>query len=227
MKVTINEKLLHIVDKADWVTQKVFNEAAVEIAPADLASADLSGVIVIKQAPLESLELLVKIIEVRKMKKLNTVYFLVDDVETAKTFLKSLFKIVKAAGGLVTKRDKVLMIFRLGRWDLPKGKLNRNEKSREAAKREVEEECSITVEVHEKLCTTWHGFVLDGNWALKKTTWYKMKCINDAFMTPQKEEGIEDIRWMSSDELEKALQNTYRNIREVIDAFRQKEKSLL
>ena len=227
MKVTINEKLLHIVDKTDWAARKIYNPAAVAVESADLAAADLSGIIVIQHAPVESLELLVKIIEVRKLKKLDTIYFLVEDVEAAKTFLKSLFKIVKAAGGLVTKKDKILMIFRLGRWDLPKGKLNRNEKTRDAAEREIEEECSITVEVHEKLCTTWHGFVLDGKWALKKTTWYKMKCVNDAFMTPQKEEGIEDIRWMGSEELERALQNTYRNVKEVLDTFRQKEKSVL
>src|ERR1700712_370838 len=41
---------------------------------------------------------------------------------TIKSFLKSKFKIIKAAGGLIRKKDKFLMIYRMKKWDLPKGK---------------------------------------------------------------------------------------------------------
>lgn len=227
MKVTINEKLLQLISKNEWERLNIDKHEVKSISFADLDAADLQGKVVIHNANLKDLELLIKMLELRKLKKLDTVYFLVDDVEAAKNTLKSMFKIVRAAGGLVLKNDQVLMIYRLGKWDLPKGKLNGNEKARVAAEREIEEECSITVEVHEKICTTWHAYMLDGRWALKKTTWFKMKCINDTYMKPQREEGIEDIRWMDETQLQKALENTYRNIVEVLNTYRLSMKKVI
>ena len=54
------------------------------------------------------------------------------------------FKLVKAAGGLViNKSGEVLLIFRRGKWDLPKGKLDDNESLVECAVREVQEETGL------------------------------------------------------------------------------------
>ncbi len=71
---------------------------------------------------------------------------------------KSLFHIVEAAGGLVAnKEDKILFIHRLGKWDLPKGKLEKGEGVKEAAVREVEEETGITdLELLDFLQETYH-----------------------------------------------------------------------
>ena len=54
------------------------------------------------------------------------------------------YKIIEAAGGAVVKDKKLLAIYRLGKWDLPKGKMERGESKEESAIREVEEECGIS-----------------------------------------------------------------------------------
>ena len=52
---------------------------------------------------------------------------------------------IEAAGGLVVNAaGKLLVIERLGVWDLPKGKLESGETAQVAALREIEEECGIS-----------------------------------------------------------------------------------
>src|SRR5690606_12634838 len=72
--------------------------------------------------------------------------------------------IIKAAAGVVKNGDgKYSFIHRLGKWDLPKGKVEDNEKMREAADREVEEECGIQIHyLGPKLLTTYHTYVMRG-----------------------------------------------------------------
>jgi 8-oxo-dGTP pyrophosphatase MutT (NUDIX family) len=103
---------------------------------------------------------------------------------------------------------------------LPKGKCDDGEKSKVTAVREVNEECNINVLLGDKLCTTWHTYEQDGKPILKRTKWYKMTCVDDSKMKPQKEENIEDIRWMDEKELQKALVNSYSSIRFVIDSLK-------
>src|SRR6478752_5737606 len=58
--------------------------------------------------------------------------------------LKADFTVIEAAGGLVyTPNEEVLLIFRKGKWDLPKGKLDDGEELETCAIREVEEETGI------------------------------------------------------------------------------------
>ena len=55
------------------------------------------------------------------------------------------YMLIEAAGGLVyNAKDQLLMIFRNGKWDLPKGKLEVGENIEQCAMREVEEECGIS-----------------------------------------------------------------------------------
>jgi 8-oxo-dGTP pyrophosphatase MutT (NUDIX family) len=115
----------------------------------------------------------------------------------------------------VTKGEKIMMIYRLKRWDLPKGKLKRKEDSMKGAKREVEEECNIKVEVKDKIGATWHTYTQKGKKILKKTTWYEMVCTDDSNMKPQLKEFIDEVRWMDKKEVKKALKNSYRSIEEV------------
>ena len=50
-----------------------------------------------------------------------------------------MFNIIKAGGGVVNNnKNQILFIYRLKRWDLPKGKLDKGETIRECAEREVE-----------------------------------------------------------------------------------------
>ena len=161
-------------------------------------------------------------LEQDKLKELDELVCLSEDPESLKDFVKREFRVVKAAGGLVRKGKQFLLIHRLGRWDLPKGKLERGEKMKEAALREVEEECNIRAERKKKICNTWHSYNLDGKRILKKTAWYAMDCLDDKKMKPQKEEGIEDIRWMEETDAREALLSSYKSIREVFHAYLEK-----
>ena len=117
------------------------------------------------------------------------------------------------------KGDKTLLIYRLKKWDLPKGKLEKGEAAAEGALREVEEECGIKVSLGEKICTTRHTYSMKEKNILKKTTWYVMDCVSDKKMTPQTEEDIEEVRWMNVKEVYVALQDTYRSIAHVFDRY--------
>lgn len=158
-------------------------------------------------------------LEQDKLKELEELVCLSEDPQELKDFVKREFRVVKAAGGLVRKGKQFLLIHRLGKWDLPKGKLEKGEKMKEAAVREVEEECGIRVERRKKICNTWHSYNLDGKRILKKTAWYEMDCLDDKKMKPQKEEGIEDIRWMKENEAREALHDSYKSIREVLNCY--------
>lgn len=90
------------------------------------------------------LQKLFKQSEIDKVPK--TYLYINKDFETVFQNLKNKIKLIKAAGGLVKNGDgDYLFIYRLGKWDLPKGKVEDNEKMREAAVREVEEECGIKI----------------------------------------------------------------------------------
>lgn len=143
----------------------------------------------------------------------------VADYEAIKTFLKQKFKVVKAAGGLVRKKDKVLMIYRMKKWDLPKGKKESGEKYKETAVREVQEECQVDVTLGQKICTTWHTYTMNKHAMLKKTRWYVMDLENDSKMKPSLEEDIEELRWMTQKEVYHALENSYRSIRFVFEEY--------
>ncbi|MEM6522788.1 MAG: NUDIX domain-containing protein [Bacteroidota bacterium] len=150
----------------------------------------------------------------------------VDNYPEVKKFLKKKFKVIEAAGGLVKKRDKFLMIYRMKKWDLPKGKLDPGENNRAAAQREVEEECNIQIKVKKKLCTTWHTYTMKKNRILKKTVWYTMSLVDARDMKPQVEEDIEELRFMTPKEVFHALQHSYKSIAFVLDSYFRKEKEL-
>ncbi len=139
------------------------------------------------------------------------------DKEACEDAIKKPFKIIKAAGGVVFKEDKMLLMFRRGVWDLPKGKLDGGESSRQGAAREVKEETGVRVSVNERICTTWHTYTLNGNRILKRTKWYRMLMLDDSRMAPQTEEDIEKLVWFDRRETKLALTNSFSSIRYVID----------
>ena len=156
------------------------------------------------------------------MKKLDSVTLVSKDKRALKAFVKSRFLIVKAAGGIVSKKDKILMIYRLGKWDFPKGKFDRGETPEACAKREVEEECNIKVKLGPHVVNTWHTYTQNRKSILKKTFWYAMESSNDASMKPQLEEGIEDILWMSEADAKTALINSYPSMRHLFKQYLKK-----
>lgn len=161
----------------------------------------------------------------KKLKSLSSVTITSDMYEESVEYIKSKFKIIKAAGGLVYRDGKVLMIHRLGKWDLPKGKIEKKESISQGALREVEEECNIKVELKEKICTTWHTYTKGEKSILKKTVWYHMDCLDDSKMKPQLEEGIDEVKWMSKKELDVAFYNAFQSIRHVYKKFKKKLKT--
>ena len=132
--------------------------------------------------------------------------------------IKISVKIIKAAGGIVSNEEnKCLFIFRKGKWDLPKGKIDAGEKTKFAAVREVQEECGITVtSTGKKACKTYHVYEMGGKVVLKKTTWYKMTAINQPNLIPQLEEDITEAKWISPSDFKVVNDNTYPLIKEVL-----------
>ena len=134
--------------------------------------------------------------------------------------VKQRFRIIEAAGGVVSKGNQILLIHRLGKWDLPKGKVEKGEQKITAAVREIMEECSVQVVPIMELCSTWHTYTRDKVVMLKETTWYAMACIDDTTMRPQLEEGVDKVSWLPEAELNEVLNNSYAAIRYVIDTHR-------
>ena len=134
--------------------------------------------------------------------------------------------LIEAAGGLVqNKKDEFLMIYRLGKWDLPKGKLEYDESPEEAAIREVEEECGIDkLSIVKKLPLTFHTYLLNKKRKLKKTHWFLMRTESASQLVPQKEEDIEEARWMNEKEIKsKVFANTYASVGELLSNFLEKK----
>lgn len=128
------------------------------------------------------------------------------------------FKQINAAGGVVVnQKNEVLFIYRLGLWDLPKGKAEKGESIEETALREVEEECSISpLEIIKPLTPTFHTYRLKDKIVLKKTYWYQMKYQGNKSPEPQHEEDITKAEWITVDNIEKVTKNTYPSIKEVL-----------
>lgn len=163
-----------------------------------------------------SVDLVIKILyqlRTRKLRELDSITLVTSDKPELKSFIKSRFFTIKAAGGIVIKDQKVLLIYRLGKWDFPKGKFEKKESPEQCAVREVEEECMIKVKLKKPICNTWHTYTQDRKSILKKTFWYTMACEDDKGMAPQTEEGIEDIRWFGIEEAKTALINSYPSMR--------------
>lgn len=126
--------------------------------------------------------------------------------------------LIKAAGGVVyNHRKDLLMIFRNGKWDLPKGKLEIGENIEDCAIREVQEECGIiNLHVISKLKDTYHTYELNGKKVMKQTCWYKMYSIAEEELTPQTEEGIIKVEWVRQDKIAERLRNSYANLVELL-----------
>ena len=169
---------------------------------------------VVMNPPIEKANLLQKIQNTKRQ------IWIVPDVEAACRSLADQFAVIEAAGGLVENaRGEILMIFRHTRWDLPKGKLEAGERIEDCAVREVGEETGITgVDLGRKLLVTTHFYRLDGEWAAKKTTWYRMRYTGTEPPVPQTEEDIMAIEWVNPAKLDAYLRTTYPTIVDVFEA---------
>ena len=168
----------------------------------------------------DSIDSLLKIMTEKKLKKTYSVTFTLKNKKEVIKYLKKKFKVIKAAGGIVQNNEnKILFIYRLGKWDLPKGKKDKGEKIKDCAVREVEEETNTKVKIIKRNCTTWHTYTRYKKFILKKTVWYKMKCIDDSKMKGQKKEKIEKVRWMENKIINEILINSFKSLSYVVKKY--------
>ncbi len=137
------------------------------------------------------------------------------DFEKLVNDFKSHFKYIEAAGGVVrNSKNELLVIQRLGKPDLPKGKIEQGENAMEAAIREVEEECGINdLELLSEAKPSYHIYLHNNKRILKKTFWFKMKYAGNEVLVPQTEEDITDVEWCNALKLEKSKKETYQSLK--------------
>ncbi|MGV3696499.1 NUDIX hydrolase [Flavobacterium sp.] len=129
--------------------------------------------------------------------------------------MKEKIPVCKAGGGLVyNTKGEVLFIFRNGKWDLPKGGIEKGEEIEDTAMREVEEETGVgKLKISRKLQKTYHVFKRNGKYKLKVTHWFEMNTKFDGKTQPQQKEGIEKAVWLKPEEVKEALKNSFENIK--------------
>lgn len=224
MTIFIDDRPVRLTDSLTkaTITEQSDYDAVVDARLEVIRRQHLHGHVLVLNASAVTLDRVFALLHDSYLPELLSVTMVVANVSVAEARVKSYYKLVKAAGGVVSKEDKLLLIYRLDRWDLPKGKLDDGESSKEAAVREVEEETGVIVERGEKICTTWHTYTHNENRILKRTKWYAMSCLDDSEMIPQAEEGIDDIRWMNRREAQNALKRSYSSIRYVFEEYLRK-----
>jgi|SRR5688572_3128499 len=141
-----------------------------------------------------------------------------DNIEKLKKAFYKHFIRVQAAGGVVkNEADEVLFIFRKGKWDLPKGKNDENETAKECAVREVREETGLVkVTAGKKVTTTYHTYQEFGKHILKETEWFDMKATSEQKLTPQRDEEIQKIEWVSKPDIPDKIKKSYPLIADVL-----------
>ncbi len=200
---------------------KVFNQDRIIIFTQDVNNLNLS-----KEHLFVEVDQLKNIIKHYKKflkdESLNELVFKCDDAKICFKHFKLYFKAIKAAGGFVKNSNgELLMIFRLGKWDLPKGKPGLLEKKKQAAIRECEEETGVkNLKLHRKLGKTYHIFTSKSNNTILKTShWYEMSTTDTNKLRPQVDEDITKAKWVSKEQVEKVLDNTYPSLIDLIKNF--------
>jgi 8-oxo-(d)GTP phosphatase len=228
MHIFINDCLVNIIsDKvaADLAYSEHYDKV-VDIKISPLKFEKITGHTLVLNIDEKNIEKLLVFLHKNEKISFHSITLSVKNIEAIIDYVESFYTIIKAAGGVVVKDDKILLIHRLAKWDLPKGKLDKGEKSKIAALREVEEECGVTARLDTKICTTWHTYVQGNKKILKRTKWYKMHLIDDSKMEPQKEEDIDHLEWMTAKKVENAMANSYSSIRFVLEQYFEMEKIL-
>lgn len=127
---------------------------------------------------------------------------------------------IVAAGGLITNPSgKLLLIFRRGYWDLPKGKVDEGEAIQDCALREVQEETGLSeLTLGSQLGTTYHEYF--DKWTNqdveKETHWFAMTARDNQQIIPQTEEDIEQVIWADQPQIDLCMQDTYPNIVQIM-----------
>lgn len=154
----------------------------------------------------------------RDLSQIESLFVFHHDIEELRERFKSCFQQVYAGGGLVRNSEgKFLIIKRRGKWDLPKGKVNKNETIEDAALREVTEETGLHgISIISPLMSTYHCYYIDDEKILKRTSWYDMLYTGKEVPVPEAEEDITEIKWISKEEIKQLSGNTFPAIMDVL-----------
>ena len=192
-----------------------FNQKPIFLTTELVPQTDRTPVLFIKFSSPEN------IIKALKSKKTDCLYLYHQKEDKLWMHFLRHFPIIEAAGGLVRHQDgRFLFIYRNGKWDLPKGRIEKNEPIRIAAVREVEEETGVDgLEIVKPLIETFHVFNRNGKYKLKKTFWFEMKTTSTVTLTPQLNEGIEQAIWVFEKEIPHKFENAYENIKQVYESL--------
>lgn len=156
-----------------------------------------------------------KVIKDLKETKLEAVRLIDTDKENLiKNFLKLLPNAIAGGGKVYNDEGKVLFIYRNDKWDLPKGGKERRETIDQAAIREVEEETGVSgLSITKPLEMTYHIFKRNGRHKIKITYWFEMKTKYTGELVPQAKEGITKAEWLTQEQVNIAMNNSYANIK--------------
>lgn len=221
MKLFVNDTPVEIIGQDKRIDESDY-EYQFDARQYKFSKIRLKDDVLIKQADEAYIKDCLDFFNKQKVKKLDSITFLVPNIEQAKEFVKRQYLVIEAAGGIVSKEKKLLMIYRLKKWDLPKGKIEKGETPEVGALREVEEECQVKARLLEEVCHTWHTYTRNKKKYLKKTYWYAMECLDDSQMKAQEEENIEDVKWMTELEVNQMLYESYFSIRYVFREYYRK-----
>jgi len=195
-KVFVNEKRLTLSKYPDDITKKLRFEG------------------------FATLEIAVDLLENTSCPEMN-VYG--DNIDEMWEDFTHMFKVIEAAGGVVcNQKDEVLFIRRLGKWDLPKGKIEKGEAMEQAAVREIGEETGLEeVIIDQYLNNTFHIYTeRNGEKILKTTYWFRMNYFGNEVLKPQTEEGISEVCWKSKHEItQEVFPMTFENIKLILNDY--------
>ena len=201
---------------------KIYSDEAViviqDVKDAKITNKEYDGFDVINQPNSTSLNALFPLFH----NKLTVNYLLqVKDVAEVFKKIADSFNTIEAAGGIVQNAKKeVLFIHRLGKWDLPKGKIEKGENAQLAAEREITEETGVeNLSLSEVICKTYHIYFAFEKWHLKTTHWFHFTTSGKHKLSAQIEENITEVEWIPTINIKKPMLNTYQNIKDVITTY--------
>lgn len=157
----------------------------------------------------------IDIIGILDKKNVKSIGILSKNKKSILSAFKKKFPEIIAAGGKVLNQDsEILFIYRNKKWDLPKGKSEKNENISQTALREVTEETGIkNLSIVKPLEKTYHIFKRKNKHYLKSTYWFEMISEYKGKFKPQKKEGITRVEWIGVENLQSILPKSYANIR--------------
>ncbi|MEP5613533.1 MAG: NUDIX domain-containing protein [Cyclobacteriaceae bacterium] len=217
MKIFINDIPVYILSEKKINHKRIYGVIVREFET--IVPEVLADDVLIMNASFDQIDNLLKLMTDKRLKKVHSIFISSREKGKLIDYLKSKFKVVLAAGGVVEKDGKLLLIYRKKKWDLPKGKLDSGESIEACALREVEEETGVETSIAKEIGAVWHTYISNKKYVLKKTYWYAMNCEDDRHMQPQTDEGIKKVEWMDLEAVRASLHDSYRSIRYVMQEY--------